>query len=148
MSASQLRTADQKSADALQQLISRKVKPPSAPPTVKLYAAVAKLFQTSATPEDALTQLLLAPARYKCVLSLGIGETFLHAVRICAFFFSFFLSFIIYIWPGSLPSFNRRCFSNQSIKQQTSRVQHRYLSWETAEELQQNQTQQAVGEEN
>lgn len=138
---------DQKPADALQQLISGNA---SLLNTLEfeLYAAAAKLFDASATPEDALTQLLLAQASSKCAQSLGISETFPHAVRICAFFFSFLLSFIIYIWPGSLHSFNRRCFSNQSIKRQTSRVQRRYLSWEAADELQQNQTQRAVREKN
>lgn len=103
------------------------MKPPSPPPTVKLYAAVAKLFETSTTPEDALTQLLLAPARCKCVLSLGIGETFLHAVRICAFFFflSFFRSLFTFglgvsppltgaVFPTS-PSNSKQVGSNTAI---------------------------------
>lgn len=101
---------EQESALALQQFICGNTKTLNCP-------AAAKLFHASAALEDALSQLLLALAGYKCAWSLGIGEIFPHTVRR---FFSLCLSFIIYIWPGSLHSFNRLCFSNQSIKQQTS----------------------------
>lgn len=66
--------------------------------------------KTATTPENTLTQILLALAFNKCVLSLGISETFLHTVRV----FYLHLALKTHSFTG--------LFFNKSIKLQTIQV--------------------------